>query len=132
MTDFLNYTGTPSVLFDELERGDFEALKHLEIVADYGAYGKDEEGNEVVLFQWQDGGRKLVRAKDGSLFLIQTSVVYGEDSPEEERDWYQVESEKQAEWLNAHVDGQKLAYRFKGPKIWSGEGRIHYRLTQGE
>ncbi|MDD7593734.1 MAG: hypothetical protein PUJ57_05855 [Peptoniphilaceae bacterium] len=121
------FSGTPSVLFDDLEKGDFDSLKHLEILEDYGAYGTAETGEPIPLFQWQDGGRKLARHEaDGALFLIQTSVVFGEEEPEEERDWYQVNSAAHAEWLNAHADGPTLAYHYRGPKIWSASGAIHY------
>lgn len=126
MEDYLIFHGTPSVLFEQLEAGNEEGVRHLEIVREYGSHQKLEDGTELPLFQWEDGYRKLGRATDGSLFLIQTSVIYQEEMEEEERDWYQVDSEEQAEWLNRHIDGQKLAYHYNGPKIWTAEGVIHF------
>ena len=128
MTEQLQFTGTRSRLFDELDRGNMEDLRHLEVVEDYGEFGEDEDGNSLAYFQWDGGGRKLLRYQaDQSLFLAQLSEIHGADGPEEERDWYQVESAQQAEWINRNLNGHRLTMDYQGPKIWTQEGSIYWR-----
>ncbi len=130
MQEQMYYNGEVSKLFDALKKGDQEAIRHLTIVEDYGSHHTTADGQELPLFQWEDGGRKLARyEEDRTLFLVQTSVVYEEEDSSEDRDWFQVASREQAEWLNEHLDGHKLAYEYKAPHAWSAEGKILFSLA---
>lgn len=123
-----SYEGPASKIFDRFEDGDFEAIKELKIIKDYGSHERWEDGELHPLFQWDAGGRKLARyEEDGSLFLVQTSVVINFEDDDEERDWFQVESEDQAEKINKCLDGQALYYHYKGPKIWTVEGKVLFK-----
>lgn len=127
-TDKIEFKGRTSAIFDRLEKGDYEALKHLEIIEDYGSHAEWEDGSLHPLFQWDEGGRKLARYdEDASLFLVQTSVVMNFENDDEERDWYQVESKEQADYINKHLDGQALSYHYKGPKVWTADGKVLFK-----
>ena len=52
MEDYLTFHGMPSVLFEQLEAGNEEGVRHLEIVREYGSHQKLEDGTELPLFQW--------------------------------------------------------------------------------
>lgn len=125
------FEGQVSSLFDDFEKGDFENLKHLEILEDYGMAGHGEDGRVIAYFQWDGGGRKLAKyQEDGSLFLIQDSEVQEDDGIESERDWYQVESEDHAAWINKNLNGNQLALHYEGPKVWTHENGIHFRINK--
>ena len=132
MTEKVAFTGQVSKLFKEFEEGNFENLKHLEIIEEYGEFGQSEDGESLAYFLWDGGHRKLARYdEDGSLFLVQTSEIHNPDGVDEERDWFQVESQEQAESINGHLNGHRLSLNYKGPKIWTQDGKVHYRENFG-
>ncbi len=132
MVEKVEFTGQVSKLFEEFDEGNFENLKHLKIIKEYGEFGQSESGESLAYFLWDGGDRKLAEyEEDGSLFLVQTSEIHRTEDVDEERDWYQVESKEQAEWINSHLNGHRLSLNYHGPKIWTQEGTIHYRENFG-
>lgn len=122
------FTGTVSALFTCLDEGNTKEVSHLKILKDYGDTASDDAGNEIVLHQWESGGRKLGEyEKDGSLFLIQTSIITEDDDFRMDRDWFQVDSEKHAEKLNKTLNGYDLVHQYRGPHIWSNDEGLTWK-----
>ena len=134
MKDYRIFEGTPGVLFQHLEEGNTKPLRELEIIQDYGAYATHAEtGEEIPLFQWEGGGRKLARdPQDGAYYLIQTSEIYEFEEANITRDWFQLDSAEQAEWLNTHLTGQQLSYQYDGPHIWTSDEGLRFRKQKEE
>ena len=102
------------------------AWSHLdfEIVEDYGdrAYGH-------FLHTWDDGKRMLARCRTcGGFILIQKSEFhsFSDDDDSYYTDYFPVEDEKEADYLNKMYDGFAIEKAFPKRYLCMTNGRLHW------
>lgn len=119
------FTGTRCCVFDNPKKAKSK-LQGMTIVKRYGDTAYNPDGTvKHYLYTWDEGKRWLIQCPAcKAYFLVQSSEFHGGDDSYY-CDWFQVEDESKAEFLNSELDGFKIEQFYIAPTFFETNGNFY-------